>query len=70
MQVKSATVIRERSGTDHIMLHTDIPNPIWPYNDYLTVKFEAARGNGPEYVRRYFDIEPQVIKVDCNEEES
>ncbi len=63
MNIKSATIIRDHYGPDNCFLYTDLPGSEWPFNESLTFSFKAARGTGPEYVRRYFDLEPKLIEV-------
>lgn len=41
-KINSITVIRT-TGTDKVLLKTDLLVPIWPYNEKLSFGFESAR---------------------------
>jgi len=60
-EVTSATVV-QGAGADRVMLHTNLPEGIWPWTDTQTLHTEIAAGDGPQYVRHHFGIEPKVIK--------
>lgn len=51
-------------GVDVVYIVTnDFENPIWPFDGNLTMKFDAARNSGVEYVRRHFNMEPEIINI-------
>lgn len=62
MEIKSAFILTGR-GQDMIMLHTDLPEPCWPYTGKMAVRFNAAAGGGLEYLRKHFDLPESAIKV-------
>jgi hypothetical protein len=63
MKIESITIVRESYGPDHCFIYTDLPEPGFPFKDKLMVRFDAARGSGVDYVRRYFDMEPKLIEA-------
>ena len=51
-------------GADLVMIKYNAESPIWPFEDNeLSMKFEAAKGRGVEYVREVFGMEPKVIQT-------
>jgi len=57
-------VILTGSGTDKILLHTTLPEGVYPYtgNGYMTI--DAARGTGYAYAKKHFPgIEPDVVNT-------
>lgn len=62
MEILKATVL-VGSGTDQIYLQTNLPAPVWPFTEKLSLRFEAAKGDGVAYVREHFKLEPEVIKM-------
>jgi hypothetical protein len=61
--VEAIVVTHDRGGPDTIILKTDMPGPVFPYEYPLELKITAAKGNGADYVRRHLGIEPEVIGV-------
>ena len=39
----------------------DMPEPLFPFNGTLTLGFEAAKGEGVDYLRKYFGVDPEVV---------
>jgi len=55
-------VVIQGSGPDICLLTYDtIPGPIWPPSEPLHMKFEAAAGNGANYIREHFGVDAEVI---------
>jgi hypothetical protein len=50
-----------------VSLKTDLPSPYTleydPEETPLELSFQATKGNGANYCRQYFNIEPEII--DC-----
>lgn len=65
MNILSATVLVQRGGADLIQLKTDLP-PGMPLIDEspLMLTCQVRRGDGVEYVRKNFGINPKVIDMD------
>ncbi|MEG0869777.1 MAG: hypothetical protein RSD49_08400 [Hafnia sp.] len=62
MQITRIVVMLTESS-DRINLSTHLPQAVWPYKGNQVISFEAARNTGLEYVRRHFDIEPEILDV-------
>jgi len=46
-------------GRDIIFLHTNIPDPL--QNEKLVLKFETNLNEGYDFVKKYFNIEPEIF---------
>lgn len=68
MKINKATVLIGKYRADLVILHTDFPCPFvkefCPQQENLGLQFETTKGNGAEYVRKNFGIEPEVIDID------
>lgn len=42
------------TGTDQIVLHTDLPPAVWPYEEAATANIHVARGKGLAYALANF----------------
>jgi hypothetical protein len=58
--IKSATVVMS-AGTDLVILETDLPPAVWPFEHQPSPRFEVAKGFGEQYVKDNFGLEPEVI---------
>jgi hypothetical protein len=64
MKVLSATIV-QGYGCDKVMLCTDLPEAVYPWDNQLAISFDASAGRGAEYVVRHWpDIPVEVIKRD------
>lgn len=63
MNVKiTKIVILTGPGTDHLILHTELPEGIWPFTATATLTLYVARGKGEEYVKTHFpNVEYEVL---------
>jgi hypothetical protein len=61
MNFVSATVVQRSGHMDTILLNTDLPNPVYPFNEQMTLRCETPRKQGPDYVRTHFQLEPTVV---------
>jgi hypothetical protein len=66
--VKVTVVVRE-GELDAVYLHLDLPNPLWPYEGPLCLKFDTPQGTGEDYVRKHFDLTSEVIDTRKNKGE-
>jgi hypothetical protein len=60
MNILNITIVLN-SGADHIMLHTDLKEGIWPYTGYAVLKTEAAYNKGEQWVKDNFPDVPCTI---------
>jgi hypothetical protein len=58
-KVLRATIIRGVSET--ILVYFDAPDPCWPYEGNLTMKFIAPNGTGEAYVKEWFEVTPEIV---------
>lgn len=59
---KSATLLLTHA-TDKLQIDTDLPYAVWPYEGQQTLNMEIAKGEGLEYCRKNFGIEPRIINA-------
>ena len=45
----------EGDGADDILIETDLPMSVYPFAGSATLKMQAAKGTGREYIDRNFD---------------
>ena len=66
MNIKRIVVLIRSYHTDEVFIDTDLPSPfpLEIQKEDLTIKFEVQKGQGIEYVRRHFNIEPEVLDLD------
>ena len=62
VEIKSISIVQLSYGPDIVYLNTSLPEPFWPFNGYLDLKFSATRGTGEEYCKRNFPGIP-IIKI-------
>lgn len=46
---------------DTILVDFDAPEPCWPYQGNLTVKFQTPSGMGEAYVKEWFGVTAEVV---------
>jgi hypothetical protein len=52
------------SGTDQLILHTELPEGVWPFASTATLTLHIARGKGEEYVKTNFpNVECEICHV-------
>lgn len=61
MKFLKATIIRS-SGTDTIIIETNIPSPV-SNDEKLFLKFESPKSKSINYIKEHFNLEP--ILIDC-----
>lgn len=59
INVIKATVLVRPHFTDYIYLDTDLPSSVEKYP--TTLRCEQPKGTGADWVRKQFNIEPEVI---------
>jgi hypothetical protein len=62
LEIKKILILRSKGSTDKIILHTNLPDPCWPYEGNASLEMSAAHGSGVDFARRMFNIEPEVIE--------
>lgn len=62
MNITSITIIHSQFGSDVLLLHTDLPEGVFPFKGTAVLKLDIAAGHGEEYCKKHFpDIEIKVI---------
>ena len=54
-------VVLLTNGADEILLHTDFPNGVWPFEGNQIIKTEIASNQGEDWVKENLKIIPSVI---------
>ena len=63
MNIQKATIILSSTETDKVYLHTNLPSPCPNLSKQnLTLLFNVEKDKGVEYVKKHFNIEPEVVK--------
>ncbi len=62
--IKSITVLEGGRGMDTVFIKYDAADPVWPFTGALEAKFTVAKGDGAEYVKTVFGIEPVIINIE------
>lgn len=62
LTIKTITIVRGK-GPDVVYLETNLPNPMWPHEGNLSVKFQASAGTGSTYAIENFGIFPEVVDM-------
>jgi len=64
LNITKITVLIAPGRGDYVSILTDLPSPFPKEVDStpLSIRFDAPKGKGVEYVREHFGIEPEVIK--------
>lgn len=59
IKVTKAVVVLT-AGTDICYIDTDLPEPLWPFDGRLSLRFETAANAGKKYLS-------EVLKCECVE---
>jgi hypothetical protein len=66
VEIISATILTNGSGTDKVVLKTNKPYPVYPFEKSdmtLTLNFDVAKGKGVEYVSNNFQLDSNNITI-------
>lgn len=64
MNITRITILHDTHGPDHVYLHTDIPEEIWPFTGMQTFKAEVVAGRGEAFALEHFpEHEVKVIDI-------
>lgn len=64
IDIKEILVITGMSGADTVILTTDLPESLWPFNGCLKVDFRVAKGTAEEYVKEHFpDVKTEIMNL-------
>lgn len=62
MRLISITIIVCGHGTDKVLVKTNLPGPVYPFDIPLCLQFDVAHGKGLEYCKKNF---PEIPVEDC-----
>ena len=63
MNILHATIVKG-IGTDKVMLKTDLPSAIYPFDEgTLFLTFDTAKNTGAAYTRDYFNLTEAQITI-------
>lgn len=60
IRISHITVI-QGYGPDKIILTTNLPSGMWPYDGFAIAHIDVAAGDGPKWVRENLAVEAEVI---------
>lgn len=61
--VSDVIVLTREQGMDKVIINTyDLPSTVYPWDEKGSLTMDVAKGQGADYVKKTFGIEPQVIK--------
>lgn len=64
LKIEKSVVIQREHGSDHVILHTNLPTAMPDItNEPLSLDFVVAKGDGVNYVKNVFGLEPEIIKA-------
>lgn len=64
IDIKEIIVLEREHGMDKLIIHTtNLPPTVYPYDQQGSLVMDVAKGDGVQYVRNNFKIEPRVISV-------
>ncbi len=64
MHIEKVTVLTGKVGCDELILHTDLPSPVYPFEGNATCKLSVAKGDGESYALAHFGAEVEVIVLE------
>lgn len=59
--VNRVVVIERQCGTDRVLIYTDLPSTVYPYDEPATMVLDVAKGSGVAYVIENFKLTPEVV---------
>jgi len=64
VNITKIVLVRESHGADHLILYTDLPMGIWPFDGKQHLTTQIARGRSEEWVAANFpDVEFEKVVV-------
>ena len=61
INIDKVIVIQQRSGMDKLIIKTNLPSTVYPYDEPAHFLLDVAKGDGAQYAREVFKIEPEII---------
>lgn len=60
--VNRILVIERQCGTDRVLIYTNLPSTVYPYDEPATMVLDVAKGSGVAYVTENFGITPESVQ--------
>lgn len=60
MKLTGAVIVKS-TGSDHILIDTTLPEPCYPFNGNLCIRFSVAADTGEHYMKKYFPDVPYTV---------
>ena len=60
--VERVLVLSRQCGTDRVLIYTDLPSTVYPYDEPATIVLDVAKGSGIDYVIQNFGITPESVQ--------
>lgn len=61
IDIMKVIVIQQRNGMDKLIIRTNLPSTVYPYDEPAHFILDVAKGDGAQYAREVFKIEPEII---------
>lgn len=61
IDIDKVIVIQQRNGMDKLIIKTNLPSTVYPYDEPAQFILDVVKGGGAQYAREVFKIEPEVI---------
>ena len=66
MKITKIDILQIQGNSEYVYLTTNLPNPLWPFDNNLMISFQVVKGTGEEYVKTNFPGIEYKIKSDKN----
>ncbi len=64
IEIVAITLLKSKYGCDTLILHTTLPEAIWPYKNAACFRQDAARNNGERYCKEHYpDVPLKIIET-------
>ena len=60
--VNRVVVIERQCGTDRVLIYTNLPSTVYPYDEPGTMVLDVAKGSGVDYVIQNLGITPESVQ--------
>lgn len=61
VDIMKVIVIQQRNGMDKLIIRTNLPPTVYPYDEPAHFLLDVAKGDGAQYAREVFKIEPEIV---------
>lgn len=61
IDINKVIVIQQSSDMDKLIIRTNLPSTVYPYDEPAHFLLDVAKGDGAQYSRDVFKIEPRIV---------